>query len=127
MVLAIRWSIVWLYVIAGILHIFLPTPFLSITPKWVPWPAQVIFVTGLCEIFGAIGLLIPKFRRPAGCALALYAMVVFPANINHALQDLGAIHPGLGPWYHLPRLALQPIIVWAALFAGDVTSWPKQN
>ena len=124
---AIRWAIVLLYVIAGVLHILLPTPFLTITPNWVPWPAQVIFITGLCEIVGAIGLLIPKFRKAAGCALALYTIVVFPANINHALQDFGGTEFGLGAWYHLPRLAFQPILVWAALFGGELISWPMRS
>jgi hypothetical protein len=27
-------------------------------------------------------------------------------------------------WYHGPRLALQPVIVWWALYCGNVISWP---
>ena len=124
---SIRWAIVLLYVIAGVLHILLPAPFLTITPNWVPWPEQVIFITGLCEILGAIGLLIPKFRKSAGFALACYAIAVFPANINHGLQDFTGTQVGLGPWYHLPRLGFQPVLIWSALFAGDLISWPKQS
>ncbi len=105
------------------LHVADPRPFLRITPGWVPWPAQVIFLTGLCEIAGAIGLAIPRTRKLAGVMLALYAVCVFPANINHARQDLGSGH-GLGMGYHLPRLLAQPLIVWWALFAGEVTVWP---
>jgi uncharacterized membrane protein len=120
----VRWLIVWLYLIAGVLHILLPAPFLKITPFWVPMPALVIWLTGVCEIAGAAGLLIPRLRKSAGLGLALYAVAVFPANINHALQDLSGSHMGLSLWYHLPRLAFQPVLVWAALFAGQVITWP---
>jgi uncharacterized membrane protein len=116
-----------LYGVAGILHIVIPTPFLSITPGWVPWPGLVILLTGVCEIAGAIGLFIPHLRKAAGLGLALYAIAVYPANINHALQDLNLAHPVLGLWYHIPRLAFQPVLVWAALFAAELTSWPLRK
>ena len=90
-------------------------------------PALVILLTGLCEIAGAVGLLFKPLRKAAGIGLALYALCVFPANINHALQDLSGTHSGLPLWYHLPRLAFQPILVWAALFVGRVISWPFQT
>jgi uncharacterized membrane protein len=115
------------YTVAGILHIIWPAPFLSITPAWVPWPNIIILLTGICEIAGAIALYNITFRRAAGIALAVYAVAVFPANINHAVLDLGLAQPVLGPWYHIPRLAFQPVLVWAALFAGRVTSFPYRR
>lgn len=110
------------YLAAGILHLTLPAPFLAITPGWVPEPTLVIAATGLCELAGAVGLLIPRLRRAAGIGLALYAVCVFPANVKHALDGVPAVP--LGWWYHAPRLALQPVLVWWALFAGGVISWP---
>jgi uncharacterized membrane protein len=103
-----------LYIPAGILHLAWPAPFLSITPAWVPLPALVIPITGLCEMAGAIGLYIPSLRNIAGIGLALYAIAVFPANINHAIVDMNSANPVLGWWYHIPRLAFQPVLVWAA-------------
>ncbi len=115
-----------LYLVAGVLHILLPAPFLSITPHWVPWPALVIFATGLCEIAGAIGLHVPIFQKAAGVGLALYAVAVFPANINHAIMDLASAHPVLGWWYHAPRLLLQPVLVWIALYAVNLDSFKRR-
>ena len=41
------------------------------------------------------------------------------------LIDLARVDGGGLPLaYHLPRLAAQPLIVWAALWAGGVTDWP---
>ena len=111
------------YLMAGLLHMTVPRPFLRITPGWVPFPHEVIFLTGICEVLGAIGLLVPRTRRLAGLLLALYAVCVFPANIKHAIDDLSA-GTGLGLWYHVPRLLAQPLILRWALIAGEVTRWP---
>lgn len=116
------------YAVAGILHLTLPQPFLVITPAWVPHPETIIFLTGLCEIAGAIGLWMPGLKRFAAVALALYAFCVFPANIKHALDSLGTGDPSLWQWaYHLVRVQLQPVIVWAALFAGGIVTWPFRS
>lgn len=116
------------YGLAGILHLAIPGPFLSITPGWVPDADRVIMLTGLCEIAGAIGLFIPAFRKYAGIGLALYAVCVFPANIRHALDSLGGGTGSLWQWlYHTIRLPLQPLIIWLALFAGQSLPRPRKT
>lgn len=126
-----RWALLWLlatlYGVAGIAHIAKPAPFLLIVPDWVPFPSEIILVTGLCEIAGAIGLLLPRFRKFAGVMLALYAVCVFPANLKHALENIAV--PGLPQswFYHGPRLALQPVVAWLSLFAAGVIDWPFQG
>jgi uncharacterized membrane protein len=113
-----------IYLVAGCAHLLSPGTFLPIMPDWVPFPLQVILATGVCELAGAIGLLTSRFRQAAGIALALYAVCVFPANIKHALLGLAIDGMQLGWWYHAPRLAFQPVLVWWALFAGGVVDWP---
>ncbi|WP_242139928.1 MULTISPECIES: DoxX family protein [unclassified Sphingomonas] len=113
-----------IYLAAGILHVIVPGPFLGITPKWVPFAPEVILATGCCEIAGAIGLFVPRLRWWAGALLAAYAVCVYPANIKHAADYVAHGTGGLGLWYHIPRLAFQPVIVWWALFAGRVIDWP---
>jgi len=113
-----------IYLLAGVFHLCTPAPFLLITPDWVPFPRQTILATGVCEIAGAIGLLTRRWRRAAGIALALYAVCVFPANLKHAIDGLPAGGIEFGWWYHAPRLALQPVLVWWALLAGGAVNWP---
>ena len=123
--LTLRLILAAAYFAAGVLHLAYPGPFLGITPGWVPWPQAVIAATGVAEIAGAVALAgVPRLRRAAAVGLALYAVCVFPANIKHALAAAAA--QGAGAWwpYHGPRLAVQPVIVWWALFAGGVTDWP---
>jgi uncharacterized membrane protein len=122
-----RWLLAAAYLVAGIAHLATPGTFLPIMPDWVPFPLQVILVTGVCELAGAAGLLLPPVRRAAGIALALYAVCVFPANIKHALDGAAIAGMQLGWWYHVPRLLLQPVLVWWALYAGDVVTWPLRR
>jgi uncharacterized membrane protein len=112
------------YFAVGIVHLTRPEGFLPIMPDWVPFPRDVVLATGVAEIAGAIGLLIPRLRRAAAWGLAAYAVCVFPANIKHAVEGIAIGGEVLGWGYHGPRLLAQPVIVWWALWAGGITDWP---
>jgi uncharacterized membrane protein len=122
---AMRWLLAAIYLVAGIIHVRSPGGFVAITPGWVPWPETVVLLTGLCEIAGAVALaVVPGLRRAAGIALAAYAVCVFPANINHAINGIAVGGTQMGWWYHGPRLLFQPVFVWWALWVGGITDWP---
>lgn len=108
-----------LYLIAGCAHLLWPGAFAAQMPPAIPAPGLIIALTGLAEIAGAAGLFIPRTRALAGIMLALYAVCVYPVNINHAVHDLST-GTGLGWAYHYPRLLAQPLICWWALVAGAV-------
>lgn len=115
------------YFIAGVLHLTSPRPFLSIMPEWVPMPAAVVALTGFAELLGAAGLVqwrASGLRRAAAIGLALYAVCVFPANINHFILDMKRPDHGLGLGYHVPRMFAQPVLVWLALWTGMAIEWP---
>ena len=127
---ALRWILAAFYALAGWAHIADPAPFLAIMPQGVPAPEAVVFWTGIAEILGAIALLQPwsqDLRRWGGIGLALYALCVFPANINHFVMDMAREDNGLGLAYHLPRMVAQPILIWLALWVGGVTDWPRRR
>lgn len=119
-----RWLLAAFYFLAGVAHLRSPAGFLTITPAWVPFPEAVVAFTGIAELAGAIGLLIPRFRRAAAIGLAAYAVCVYPANINHAINNLAIGGQEMSWWYHGPRLAFQPVFVWLALWVGQVFDWP---
>lgn len=119
-----RWLLALIYLVAGALHVVSPEPFLLITPDWVPYPRFVVFLTGLCEIAGSISLLTSPLRKLAGIMLALYAVCVFPANVHHAVHGVAVPSLPQSWWYHGPRLAFQPVLVWWALFCAGVIDWP---
>ena len=116
---AVRQLLGLAYLAAGILHFVYPEKLVAITPAWVPEPELVVAVTGIAEGVGAIALLQPwssRLRRAGGIGLAIYALCVFPANINHMLIDMAREQPQLGWFYHVPRMLLQPVLIWAALW-----------
>lgn len=112
------------YFAVGILHLSATDAFVPIVPDWVPAPHAIVMFTGCCEILGSIALLTRRLRKLAGVMLALYAVCVYPANIKHAVDHVAIDGRVLGWGYHGPRLALQPVLVWWALFCGGVTDWP---
>lgn len=122
--MVMRWIMAAFYLAAGMVHLFHAPAFLPIMPDWVPAPETVILGTGACEIAGAFGLLTQRWRWWAGVMLALYAVCVFPANIKHAVEGIEVPQLPSSWWYHGPRLAAQPIVVWWALFCAEVVDWP---
>ena len=119
---ALRILLAAFYAFAGYAHLANPEPFLLITPDWVPMPEAVIWWTGIAELAGAVGLIQPfsqKLRRAAGIGLALYALCVWPANINHFAMDMARDDGGLGLGYHVPRMIAQPVFIWLALWVGE--------
>jgi uncharacterized membrane protein len=48
----------------------------------------LIYLTGMLEISGAVGLLIPRFRKPAALCLVLLLIALFPANVYAALNGV---------------------------------------
>ena len=118
----LRWLLAAFYFAAGVIHPVSPAPFLKIMPGWVPLPEAVVLWTGVAEILGAIGLAQPvskPLRQAGGWGLALYALCVWPANINHFALDMAKPDGGLGLAYHVPRMFAQPLIIWLALWVGE--------
>lgn len=127
----LRIALACFYAFAGYMHLARPEPFLSIMPSAVPFPEAVVLWTGVAEILGAIALIqpwVPQLRRAGGVGLALYALCVWPANINHLMLDLAREDGGLGLGYHVPRMIAQPIIIWLALWVAEVPMpWQGQS
>jgi uncharacterized membrane protein len=89
-------------------------------PPLVPNPEFMVTFTGICEILGAIGLLVPPTRRVAAIALILLLVSVLPANIHAALS--GVTLRGAPPTPLIPRIALQVLFIaliwWSSVRAA---------
>ena len=57
-------------------------------PTVFPRPDLMVTITGICEILGAIGLIIPRVATVAAICLTLLLLAIFPANIRAAQQAI---------------------------------------
>lgn len=88
-----------------------------LVPGWLPARRALVYLTGVWEIAGAVGLLIPRTRRAAAWGLAVLLVAVFPANVNHAVNNLqlgGILDSRLYQWLRLP---VQPLLIWCVLWS----------
>jgi uncharacterized membrane protein len=107
------------FIIAGISH-FAPsvqrTMAAMIPPRlrFTGWrsPRNLVIFTGVCEILGGIGLLVPATRVTSGVALAVFLVAVFPANAYAARhkERFGAVAIPL-----IPRLIGQVVLIGLVL------------
>ena len=99
---------------SGVLHFATPAFFISIVPPYLPSPRALVALSGVAEIAGGVGLLLPATRRLAGIGLVLLFIAVFPANVHMAMHHLPMNGRPVAPALLWARLFLQPVfIAWA--------------
>ncbi len=80
------YAIATLFITAGILHFVAPTMYIRIMPRLLPYPKELVYLSGAFEIIGGIAVLPAKTRRAAGYGLIALLIAVFPANIQMLLD-----------------------------------------
>ena len=104
------------YVVAGWNHFRSPDLYVKIIPPGLPWRMAAVYVTGVAEIAGGLGLLIPALRRLAAWGLVALLVAVLRANVYMAaynVQVAGAPIPQVLLWLRLP---LQALLIWWVLW-----------
>lgn len=92
---------------------------IEMVPAVFPRPDLLVTATGILEIAGAAGLMLPEFAGFAALGLALLLVAVFPANVHAARNQLtiaGQPVPGLALRTVLQILFLAATL--AVLFGG---------
>ena len=123
----VRLLLAALFLFAGTIHLLHPTFFLPIMPPWIPFHLPCIEVSGVFELLGGIGLLIPEHHVQAltGWGLVLLLVAVFPANIYMAAATVKINGFPSQPWMGWARLPLQPLLILAVLWVTHI--WPKSR
>lgn len=85
----------------------------------------LIYVTGVLEAAGAIGLLIPRFQRTAAICLALLLIALFPANVYAAMSGLTFRgRPASALWWRTPLQLLWIAALWWTTIRTRATAHP---
>jgi len=97
---------------AGIDHLVSPDFYVSIMPPWIPAHLELVYLSGVFEVMGGVGVLIPRFRALAGAGLVALLVAVYPANLYMAFNP--ELFPDIPVAALYVRLALQFVaFYWA--------------
>ena len=109
-----RIALVIMFLFTGFSHFSsLKHDFAAMIPEPLPNDLWVIYVTGVFEIAGALGLLIPRIRRLAGIYLVLLLVAMFPANVNAIINGIPFGGDAPTPlWVRAPMQLLYIGMVW---------------
>jgi uncharacterized membrane protein len=103
---------------AGVSHFTRMADFVAIVPPQLPDPVLLVQISGVAEIAGGVGLLVPVLRRAAGIGLVLLYVAVFPANIYMALHEIPLGATPMPTWAYWVRLPLQVVLIAWALWVS---------
>jgi uncharacterized membrane protein len=116
---ATRVGLAAMFLFTGIAHFNrMRADLVRMVPPALPFPEHLVTFTGVCEMLGAIGILVPATRWLAGLSLVLLLVVLFPANVSAAKRGLTLAGKPVTPL----RLRLPMQIVFIAL-----TWWATQR
>jgi uncharacterized membrane protein len=100
------------FVGSGVNHFVIPDTYKQIVPPGWGDPAMLVQVSGVAEIAGGVGVLVPRTRRLSGFGLIALLAAVFPANLYMARNP--AKFKKIPAWALYARLPLQPLAMWWA-------------
>ncbi len=114
--------------IVGGLHFVSWDQFVRLIPPQLPYPKELVYISGFFEILGGIGLLVPSVSRAAAWGIIALFIAVFPANINQAINNIpidGIPHNQLLYWFRLPFQAV--LIAWAWQYTLPDSGEPRAS
>ena len=115
-------------IVVGITHFIVPEQYARIVPPQLPYPFELVYISGFFEILGGFGLVIPFVSVAAAWGLIALYIAVFPANINMAVNSIpidGIPHIPLLYWARLPFQAV--LIAWAYWYTRKPESQPAAS
>ncbi len=114
------------FILIGIEHFREPQKFVDIVPKYMPFALFLVYLTGVIEIVGGLGIIYPETREITGRLMVLFLLAIYPANFNMWINDIPYNGTRLTTQGHLVRLSIQILLIVAALgFSGDLQKLRK--
>ena len=99
---------------AGVMHFVAPETYLGMMPEVLPAKLALVYISGIAEIAGGLGLIHPKTRRWAAWGIIALLVAVLPANVNMAINELPLGTTEVPTWALWARLPLQLVLIaWA--------------
>ena len=111
-------SLMFLITASG--HYFQAAAMAQMLPPAVPLRLEIVYVTGVFELLGAIGVWVPSVARLTGALLIVMLIGVLPSNIYAAFARVPFGGHDAGPVYLLVRVPFQLLVIgWVYRFTGQ--------
>jgi uncharacterized membrane protein len=107
------------FIFTAIGHFLRTEGMAAMLPASVPYRVGLIYITGIFELLGAIGVWIPRLTKLTGVLLILMLIGILPANIYSAINRVDFGGHGAGPAYLLVRIPFQFFVIWLTYFATE--------
>lgn len=108
------------FLFGGVGHFIATDFFVSIVPPYIPHPLAMVYISGVFELLGAIGILFASWRQLAGLGLLLLIICVTPANIY--MWQHPDLFPDFPPALLTVRLVIQVFLIACVIWS---TRTPK--
>ncbi len=109
------------FVGAGTVHFLKPNAYEAVVVPGLPYPREIVWISGAAEIVGGLGVLSKRARPWAGWWLVALLVAVFPSNVYMAISPeaiRGLSVPPVLLWLRLPLQAVLIAWVWHATAPG---------
>ena len=107
------------FVFTALGHFVRPQEMSAMLPAFVPYRIEIIYLTGILELLGALGVWLPHLMRLAGLCLILMLICVLPANIYSAINRVDFGGHGSGLSYLLIRVPFQFFVICWVYYATE--------
>ncbi len=98
------------FISGGVAHFLFMNFFVMSMPEYLSYHKELVIISGIFELFGGIGVLVPQTRLLAGYCLIALVIAVYPANINMALNP--EKYKDIPELFLYIRLPFQFLFVW---------------
>jgi len=116
----LRWILTIFMVGAGVNHFTAPDTYAAMVPAELPAPLTLVYISGVAEVLGGLGLILPATRKLAAWGLVALYIAVLPANFNMAINHIHLGTTEIPSWALWARLPLQGVLIaWAWWFTRD--------
>lgn len=105
------------FVFTSIGHFISTEEMAAMLPPSVPYRVGLIYLTGILELLGAIGVWVPRLTRLTGFLLILMLIGLLPANVYSAVNRVEFGGHGAGLAYLLARVPFQLFAIWWTYFS----------
>ena len=105
------------FIFAGVGHFSNTEFYLAIMPPYLPAHLQLVYLSGIFEILGGLGVLPARSRRWTGWGLVALLIAVYPANVHMVVHPEEFVAAGTSLWALYARLPLQFVAIAWVLWA----------